>query len=134
VSPAADNDALARALAARLDRFERYSAESLVTWMESHEMALGELRVILALAGGEPMGGSAVAECAGVSVDVAYRAIHSLDARGWIDDQGRTHALNADGEEIVRQLSATRETAVRGYVDSLSPEERDELAAAFGLD
>jgi DNA-binding MarR family transcriptional regulator len=127
-----DNSELARRLAARLDRFERYAAESIVDWVESHDLRLAELRLLLALADEDPMGGSDAADRAGLSVDQAYRAIHSLDARGWIDDRGRLHCLNADGQDAVRQLAATRDTAVRNYVDSLSDEERGELAASLG--
>jgi DNA-binding MarR family transcriptional regulator len=127
-----NNADLARTLAARLDRFERYAAESMVGWIEAHDLSLAEVRVVLAMADQDPMGGSALAERAGLSVDIVYPAVHSLDARGWIEDQGRVHGLSADGYKAVAELATTRAAAVRNYVDSLSPAERDELATSLG--
>jgi DNA-binding MarR family transcriptional regulator len=132
VTPPVDNEELARMLAARLDRFERFAAESMVGWIEAHDLSLAEVRVVLAMADQDPMRAAEVAERSQLSVDLVYPAVHSLDARGWIEDQGRTHGLSADGQKAVAELAATRDEAVRRYVDSLSPEERDELASALG--
>jgi DNA-binding MarR family transcriptional regulator len=132
VTPSPDNEELARTLAARLDRFERFAAESMVGWIEDQGLSLAEVRLVLGLADQEPIGATEIAERSGLSVDTAYPALHSLDARGWIRDEGRTHCLSAEGEKAVEELSATRAHAVRNYVDSLSPEERDQLATAFG--
>lgn len=132
MSPPADNEELARTLAARLDRFERYAAESMVGWIEELGLSLAEVRVLLAMADQGAMSGSEVAERAGVPVDIVFPAIHSLDARGWIEDSGRTHALSPEGHEAVKGLAATRATAVRNYVDSLSPQEREQLVTSLG--
>lgn len=133
MTPPADNEELARKLAARLDRFERYAAESMVGWIESQDLSLAEVRVVLAMADQEPMHGAEVAERAGLTVDLCYPAIHSLDARGWIEDQGRTHGLSADGRKAVGELADTRAKAVRNYVDSLEDDERAELAGSLGV-
>jgi DNA-binding MarR family transcriptional regulator len=132
VTPPVENEELARTLAARLDRFERFAAESMVGWIEAHDLSLAEVRVVLAMADQDPMRAAEVAERTRLSVDLVYPAVHSLDARGWIEDQGRTHGLSADGRKAVAELASTRDEAVRNYVDSLSTEERDELATALG--
>ncbi len=123
---------LVDALSARLDKFERHAAGRLVGWIQETDLSMGELQVFLALSDGEPMHGGQLAEAAGVTVELAYPAIHKLAAQGWLQEENRKHRLSEAGEAKLGELAAVRHAAVGDFVASLPPEERQELAVAMG--
>jgi DNA-binding MarR family transcriptional regulator len=127
-------DPLVDALAARLDRLERFAAEGVVGWMQEAGLSLAEVRVLLVLAEEQSLGGGDLAERTGMTVDAAYTTMEQLEARGWLGQEHRRHHLTETGHETVRTLTATRHRAVEHFVKSLSPGDRAQIAAALGLD
>ena len=126
--------ALVEVLAARLDRLERFAAEGVIGWMEQAGISLVEVRVLLALADGERLGGAELAEQTGLTVDAAYTHMQKLEARGWLGQEHRRHHLTEEGHETVRTLADTRRKAVGHFVETLSPEDRRRIEVALGLD
>ena len=122
---------LVDALAARLDRFKQYAAKELAGWIEAEGLSVIELHLFLGLADGEARGGAELADAAGLSVESSYKAVHKLAQRGWLAEEDRRHSLNALGRAKSDELTAYGRKAVEGYLASLSPSEREELASAL---
>ena len=127
---ASDAD-LVDALADRLEQFELHTAGHLLRWIHAADLTFAEMRVFLTLADGEARTGGELAEVAGLDVELAYPALHKLEARGWLAENERMHSLGEAGRDQLGELAAIRRAAVGDFVASLPAGERRSLAAAL---
>ena len=122
---------LVEALTDRLAQFEVHTAGHLLRWIHAADLTFAELRVFLTLVDGEPHSGGELAEVAGLDVEMAYPALHKLEARGWLAEDERMHSLGEAGRDQLGELTAIRRATVGDFVASLPTGERRSLAAAL---
>lgn len=129
-------DSLVEALASRLRVMDLVGWQGIATWAEESGLSFEDLRLLLAIAvkaeeGPAPI--SELAELAGFPLDVAYPATHRLRGRGYLVEEGRLYSLTEEGQELVARLDAAHRKGIRAYVDQLTPDERGQIEAAFGM-
>jgi DNA-binding MarR family transcriptional regulator len=136
ITPMASTDPLVETLAARLRVMDLVAWQGIATWAEESGLSFEDLRLLLALAVKNEDGPAAIselAELAGFPLEVAYPATHRLRGRGYLVEEGRHYFLSEEGKELVAKLDAAHRQGIRAYVDQMSPEERRQLEAAFGM-
>ena len=132
--PTPPTDPLVEALATRLHRVDLVGWQRIAAWAERLELSFGDLRLLLALKmEGEPTGVSELADLAGLSLDTAYPAIHSLRGRGYLREDRRQYSFSEQGKELVATLDAAHREGIQAYVDLLDPHEHRQLEEAFGI-
>jgi DNA-binding MarR family transcriptional regulator len=134
ITPTTSTDPLVEALATRLRLADLVGWQRIATWAEESELSFEDLRLLLALAVKRDDGPAAISELAdlaGFSLDVAYPAIHSLRARGYLQEERRHYSLSEQGQELVAMLDAVHREGIQAYVDTLDREERGRLLSAF---
>jgi DNA-binding MarR family transcriptional regulator len=127
-------DPLVEALATRLRLLDLYGWRQIATWAEESELSFEDLRLLLALALKVDDGATAVsalAELAGLPLDAAYPATHSLRSRGYLSEDRRQYTLTERGQELVAKLDAAHREGIQAYVDTLGRGERGRLVNAF---
>jgi DNA-binding MarR family transcriptional regulator len=110
--------------------------QGIAAWAEESEFSFEDLRLLLALAVKVDEGPAAIsdlAELAGLPLDVAYPATHRLRGRGYLVEEGRLYSLSEEGKELISRLDAAHRKGIQAYIDQMSPEERQQLEAAFGM-
>ena len=125
---------LVEALATRLRRMDLVGWQRIATWAEQSELSFADLRLLLALAvkvDDGPATVSEVGDLAGLSLNVAYPAIHRLRDRGYLDEERRQYSLSQRGQELVAALDEAHREGIQAYVDTLDREERERLLHAF---
>jgi DNA-binding MarR family transcriptional regulator len=126
-------DPLVEVLSTRLSRMDLMAWQRITSWAEQHGLSFEELRVLLALRIQDgPAGARELAELAGLSLQVAYPAIHSLRSAGYLSEEGRRYMLNERGQDLIAALGAAHREGIQAYVDQLDPDERRRLDEAFG--
>jgi len=136
ITPMTSTDSLVEALASRLRVMDLVGWQGIATWAEESGLSFEDLRLLLAIAvkaeeGPAPI--SELAELAGFPLDVAYPATHRLRGRGYLVEEGRLYSLTEEGQKLVAKLDAAHRKGIRAYVDQLTPEERGQIEAAFGM-
>lgn len=134
ITPMTSTDPLVEVLAARLRRLDLIGWQQVTTWAEESELSFEDLRLLLALAlkkDDGPVGVSELAELAGFSLDTAYPAIHSFRRRGYLHEERRHYSLSEEGQELVAKLDAARREGIQAYVDTLDPDDRQQLTEAL---
>jgi DNA-binding MarR family transcriptional regulator len=137
ITPMTPTDPLVEALATRLRLMDLIGWQRIATWAEESELSFEDLRLLLALALKMDDGPAAVGELgdlAGLSLDVAYPAIHSLRRRGYLHEERRQYSLSQEGKELVARLDAAHREGILAYVDTLDREERQRLCQAFAIE
>ena len=134
ITPMTATDPLVEALATRLRLMDLIGWQRIATWAEESGLSFEDLRLLLALAlklDDGPATVSDLAELAGLSLDVAYPATHSLRRRGYLHGERRQYSLSEQGQELVARLDAAHREGIQAYVDTLEPEERQRLRDAL---
>jgi DNA-binding MarR family transcriptional regulator len=129
-------DPLVEALATRLRLIDLIAWKRIATWAEQSELSFEDLRLLLALALKMDEGPATVSELgdlAGLPLDVAYPATHSLRRRGYLREERRQYALTQQGRELVARLDAAHREGIQAYVDKLNREDRQRLCTAFAI-
>jgi DNA-binding MarR family transcriptional regulator len=127
-------DPLVEALATRLRLLDLYGWRQIATWAEESQLSFEDLRLLLALALKVDDGATAVSELAalaGLPLDVAYPATHSLRSRGYLREDRRQYTLTERGQELVAKLDAAHREGIQAYVETLGRGERGRLVNAF---
>src|SRR5262245_29369874 len=125
---------LVDALATRLRVMDLLAWQRITTWAEQSELSFEDLRLLLALAmksDGGPATIDELGELAGLSLDVAYPATHSLRGRGYLSEDRRHYSLSQTGRGLVADLHAAHREGIHAYVETLDQGERERLLAAF---
>ena len=89
------------ALATRLRLMDLVGWQRIATWAEKSELSFEDLRLLLALAlklDDGPAAVSELADLAGLPLDAAYPAIHSLRGRGYLREERRQYSLSQGGK------------------------------------
>ena len=129
-------DPLVEALATRLRVMDLVGWQRIATWAKQSELSFEELRLLLALAvkmDDGPTAVSELADLAGLSLEVAYPATHSLRGRGYLREERRQYSLSQEGQELVAKLDAAHREGIQAYVDQLDPDDRGQLEAGLGI-
>jgi DNA-binding MarR family transcriptional regulator len=127
-------DPLVEVLATRLRLIDLVGWQRIATWAEQSELSFEDLRLLLALAfkmDDGPAAVSELADLAGFSLDVAYRATHRLRGRGYLREERRRYSLSQQGQELVAMLDTAHRDGIQVYVDQLDRDERERLHKAF---
>jgi DNA-binding MarR family transcriptional regulator len=133
-SPTPPTDPLVEALDTRLHRVDLVAWQRIAAWAERRELSFEDLRLLLALKVEDgPTGVSELADLAGLPLDAAYPAIHSLRGRGYLREERRQYSLSEQGQELVAALDVAHREGIQAYVDHLDPHERGRLEEAFGI-
>jgi DNA-binding MarR family transcriptional regulator len=134
-APTTSTDRLVEAFATRLHRVDLIGWQRIAAWAENLELSFNDLRLMLALKlEGGATGVSDLADSAGLSLDAAYPAIHSLRGRGYLREERKgQYSFSEQGQELVANLDTAHREGVRAYVDHLDPDERRRLDEAFGI-
>jgi DNA-binding MarR family transcriptional regulator len=132
--PTTSTDRLVEAFATRLHHVDLVGWQRIAAWAEKLELSFQDLRLMLALKlEGAATGVSELADLAGLSLDAAYPAIHTLRARGYLREETKgQYSFSEQGEELVAHLDAAHREGIRAYVDHLDPEEHRRLDEALG--
>jgi DNA-binding MarR family transcriptional regulator len=136
ITPTTSTDPLVEVLSSRLRVMDLVGWQGIAAWAEESELSFEDLRLLLALAVKVDDGPAAIsdlAELAGLPLDVAYPAIHRLRGRGYLVEEGRLYSLSEEGKELISRLDAAHRKGIQAYIDQISPEERQQLEAAFGM-
>ena len=136
ITPMTSSEPLVEALASRLRVMDLVGWQGIAAWAEESDFSFEDLRLLLALAVKSEDGPAAIselAELAGFPLDVAYPTVHRLRGHGYLVEEGRRYSLSPEGQELVAKLDAAHRQGIRAYVDQLSPDERGQLEAAFGM-
>ena len=131
----ASTDPLVEVLATRLRVIDLVVWRRIATWAEESELSFEHLRLLLALAtevDGKPLTVSELAAVAGLALDVAYPATHSLHGRGYVLEESRHYSLTERGHELLATLWAAHREGVAAYAEMIDREERERLLRAFG--
>jgi DNA-binding MarR family transcriptional regulator len=129
-------DPLVEALATRLRVMDLVGWQRIAAWAKQSELSFEELRLLLALAvkmDDGPTAVSELADLAGLSLEVAYPATHSLRGRGYLREERRQYSLSQEGQELVARLDAAHREGIQAYVDQLDPDDRGQLEAGLGI-
>jgi DNA-binding MarR family transcriptional regulator len=136
ITATTSTDPLVEVLASRLRVMDLVGWQGIAAWAEESGMSFDDLRLLLALAVKMEDGPAAIselAELAGLPPEAAYPTTHRLRGRGYLLEEARRYSLSEQGQEIVGKLDAAHRKGIRAYVDQMSPEERRQLEAAFGM-
>jgi DNA-binding MarR family transcriptional regulator len=134
ITDTTSTDPLVEALATRLRLIDLVGWQRIATWAEQSELSFEDLRLLLALAlksDDGPATVSELADLAGLSLDIAYPATHSLRGRGYLREERRHYSLSRRGQELVAMLDAAHREGIQAYVDTLDRDERERLLNAF---
>ena len=134
ITPMTSNDPLVDALAARLRQIDLVAWQRITTWAEESELSFEDLRLLLALMlkrEDDPAAVSELGDLAGLSLDVAYPAIHSLRRRGYLREDQRHYSLSDQGQELIAELNAAHREGIQAYVDQLEEDDRQRLREAL---
>lgn len=132
--PQTSTDPLVEALAIRLRRIDLVAWQRIASWAEQFGLSFAHLRVLLAVTAADgPVAVSDLAKLAGLSLHLAYPAVHNLSGRRFLREERRRYALTEDGQDLVAALDAAHREGVQAYVDNLDPDERRRLDALFGI-
>jgi DNA-binding MarR family transcriptional regulator len=133
--PTPPTDPLVEALATRLHRVDLVAWQRIAAWAEKLELSFEDLRLLLALKMEDGRTGvSELADLAGLPLDAAYPAIHSLRGRGYLREGKKgQYSLSEQGQELVANLDAAHREGIQAYVDQLDPHERRQLEEALGI-
>jgi DNA-binding MarR family transcriptional regulator len=134
ITDTTSTDPLVEALATRLRLIDLVGWQRIATWAEQSELSFEDLRLLLALALKSDDGPATVSELgdlAGLSLDIAYPATHSLRGRGYLREERRHYSLSRRGQELVAMLDAAHREGIQAYVDTLDRDERERLLNAF---
>jgi DNA-binding MarR family transcriptional regulator len=133
--PATSTDPLVEAFAARLHRVDLLGWQRIAAWAEKLELSFEDLRLMLALKLADgPTGVHELAGSAGLSLDTAYPAIHSLRGRGYLREEAKgRYTFSEQGQDLVAKLDAAHREGIQAYVDHLDLHQRRRLAEAFGV-
>ena len=134
ITPMTSTDPLVEALATRLRLIDLVAWARIATWAEQSELSFEDLRLLLAFAfkiDDGPATVSALADLAGLPLDVAYPAAHRLRGRGYFREERRQYSLSQQGQELVAELDAAHREGIQAYVDTLDREERARLLNAL---
>ena len=129
-------DPLVEALAARVRLMDLVGWQRVAACAEEFGLSFEDLRLLLAFAVKMDDGPATVrelADLAGFSLDVASPATHRLRGRGYLSEERRRYSLSQQGQELVAKLDAAHRDGIQAYVDQLSPDDRRQLDAAFGV-
>ena len=129
-------DSLVDALATRLRLMDLVGWQRIAAWAEESGLSFEDLRLMLACAlkaNGSSVAISELADLAGFPLDVAYPVIHRLRGRGYLREERRQYALSEQGQELVAKLDAAHREGIKAYINQLSPDERRQVEAAFGM-
>ena len=135
-TPPTSIDPLVEALALRLRLADLIGWQRVATFAEQAELSFEDLRLLLALAvkmSDGPVAVSELADLAGLSLDAAYPATHSLRGRGYVHEDRRKYSLSPQGRELFASLDAAHREGIEAYVDELAPDERQRLRKAFAF-
>ena len=134
-TPTPPTDPLVEAFATRLHRVDLLGWQRIAAWAERLGLTFEDLRLLLALKlEDRPTGVSELAHLAGLSLDAAYPAIHSLRGRGYLREQEKgRYSFSEQGQELVANLDAAHREGIQAYVDHLDPDERRRLDEALGI-
>lgn len=127
-------DLLVEALATRLRVIDLVVWRRIATWAEESELSFEHLRLLLALAtkaDTEAMTISELGPLAGLGLEVAYPATHTLHGRGYLLEESRHYSLTERGHELLAGLSAAHRQGIEAYVETIDGEERGRLLNAF---
>jgi Mn-dependent DtxR family transcriptional regulator len=136
ITTTTSTDQLVEALATRLRLMDLVGWQRIARWAEQSELSFEDLRLLLALAvkmDDGPAAISELADLAGFSLDVTYPATHRLRGRGYLHEERRQYSLSQQGQELVARLDAAHREGIQAYVNQLTPDERRQLEAAFGI-
>jgi DNA-binding MarR family transcriptional regulator len=135
-TPTTSIDPLVEALSIRLRLADLIGWQRVATFAEQAELSFEDLRLLLALAQKRSNGPTAVSELAdlaGLSLEAAYPATHSLRGRGYVREERRKYSLSPRGQELVASLDAAHREGIEAYVDELGPDERERLRKALAV-
>ena len=134
-TPTPPTDPLVETLATRLQRVDLVAWQRIAAWAEKLELSFEDLRLLLALRVEDGRTGvSELADLAGLPLDAAYPAIHSLRGRGYLREEKKgQYSLSEQGQELAANLDTAHREGIQAYVDHLDPDERRRLEEAFGL-
>jgi hypothetical protein len=132
MAPTSATDPLVEVLGTRLRTMDLVAWQRIATLAEERGLSFEDLRMLLALS---MMDGPApvheFGNLAGFSLEVAYRATHSLRQRGYLRDERRQYVLSEKGNEIVDMIDAAHREGIQAYVDQLDNDEREKLMKSF---
>jgi DNA-binding MarR family transcriptional regulator len=132
--PTPPTDPLVEVIANRLHRVDLVAWQRIASWAEKLELSFEDLRLLLALKLEDgPTTVSELADLAGLPLDAAYPAIHSLRGRGYLREERRQYSFSDQGQELVATLDAAHREGIQAYVDQLDPDEHRRLEEAFGI-
>ena len=123
------------AFAIRLHRVDQVGWQRIAAWAETLELSFNDLRLLPAMKlEGGATGVRDLADSAGLSLEAAYPAIHSLRGRGYLCAQGKgQYSFSEQGQELVANLDTAHRRGVRAYVDHVDPDEHRRLDEPFGI-
>jgi DNA-binding MarR family transcriptional regulator len=136
ITATTSTDPLVEVIASRLRVMDLVAWQGIAAWAEESGMSFEDLRLLLAFAVKMEDGPAAIselAELAGLPPEVAYPATHRLRGRGYLLEEARRYSLSEQGQQLVAKFDAAHRRGIRAYVDQMSPEERRQLEAAFGM-
>ncbi|HEX6715410.1 MAG TPA: hypothetical protein VF066_18605 [Thermoleophilaceae bacterium] len=131
----ASTDPLVEVLATRLRVIDLIVWRRVATWAEESELSFEHIRLLLALAtkvDGEPATVAELGALAGLALDVAYPATHSVHGRGYLLEENRHYSLTERGHELLASLWAAHREGIVAYTETIDREERERLMGAFG--
>jgi hypothetical protein len=131
-TPPTRDERLARAVEEHFEQVDAVVGACLVRWLEDSRLHLHEVRVLLALTtAARPMKPPEIAKLAGLDLNSAYHAVHSLHGRHLTCEESRLHRISDRGRALMRSFADAREQGVRAYVKDLDADERRRLEAAL---
>jgi DNA-binding MarR family transcriptional regulator len=133
--PTPPTDPLVETLATRLQRVDLVAWQRIAAWAEKLELSFEDLRLLLALRVEDGRTGvSELADLAGLPLDAAYPAIHSLRGRGYLREEKKgQYSLSEQGQELAANLDTAHREGIQAYVDQLDFHERRQLEEALGI-
>jgi DNA-binding MarR family transcriptional regulator len=122
------------ALHTRSLRVDLVAWQRIAALAEKLELSFEDLRLLLALRMEDgPTRVSELADLAGLSLDAAYPAIHSLRGRGYLHEDRRHYSFSDKGQELAATLDAAHREGIQAYVDHLDRDELRQRDEAFGI-
>lgn len=127
-------DQLVEVLATRLRRIDLVGWRRIAAWAEESQLSFEHLRLLLVLAvktDDDPISVSELGDLAGLALEAAYPATHTLHGRGYLREERRRYSLTEQGQELVAGLDAAHREGIQAYVETLDRDERARLVKAF---
>lgn len=130
---------MARDLNALISFIHRGSSRHFFTLTDELELTITQCKTLHRLDNLEPQTSvKELAEMLGLSLPAASRTVESLSGRGLLDRREDEHdrrvkrvALTAAGREVVTRLNGARFADLRGFVSTLTDDERAHMTAAL---